>query len=209
VPTSYQGSQNNKGSSDYDLRQTFNAAFTWNVPGSARSSWLGALSRGWGLDAIVTARSGLPFDVTAARDIGFGSFALRPDLISGVPVFLANPNVAGGVLVNSAAFVVPTGRQGDLGRNILRGPGMWQGDLSVRRSFRVAERLRLLFRVDTFNVLNHPNFANPVGDLGSGLFGQSTSMLNGAIGGGASFGLNSLFQVGGPRSVQLSLKLQF
>jgi hypothetical protein len=208
-PTSYAGALSNKGNADFDLRHTFSGAFTWDVPGHKASPRLRPLTRGWGLDGIITARSGMPFNVTAARDIGFGSFALRPNLAPGVPVWLNNPDVAGGRELNMAAFAVPANSQGGLGRNSLRGFGMWQADVSGRRTFRLTERYRLQFRGDLFNLFNHPNFANPVGDLGSGLFGESTSMLNSAIGGGATYGLNSLFQVGGPRSVQLSLKLIF
>jgi hypothetical protein len=69
--------------------------------------------------------------------------------------------------------------------------------------------MALLLRVDLFNVFNHPNFANPIADAGSGLFGLATSLQNSQLGGGAFYGLNSLFQIGGPRSLQLSLKLRF
>jgi hypothetical protein len=82
-------------------------------------------------------------------------------------------------------------------------------DFSARRAFRVAEGVSLMLRADLFNVLNHPNFANPIGSLGSGLFGLSSgTVANSEVGGGA-FGLNSVFNIGGPRAVQLSLKLQF
>jgi hypothetical protein len=209
VPTSFEGANSNKGNADFDLRQTFSSAFSWNIPGTKTGSWLRPITRDWGLDGVITARSALPINVTSARDIGFGSFSLRPNLVPGVPIWIGNPDVANGQELNAAAFAVPAGNQGDLGRNTLRGFGMWQADLSARRTFRLTERFRLTFRGDFFNVLNHPNFANPVTDLGSGLFGQSTSMLNSSIGGGATFGINPLFQIGGPRSVQLSLKLQF
>jgi hypothetical protein len=55
-----------------------------------------------------------------------------------------------------------------------------------------------------FNAFNHPNFANPIGDLNNALFGRSTQMLGRALG-----GLNALYQIGGPRSVQLGAKLHF
>ena len=60
------------------------------------------------------------------------------------------------------------------------------------------------FRADAFNVFNTPNFANPIGVMTSGNFGGSTQTLNAALG-----GINSQFQIGGPRSVQLALKLLF
>jgi hypothetical protein len=60
------------------------------------------------------------------------------------------------------------------------------------------------------NVLNHPNFGSPINYLSSPQFGQSTQTLNNYLGGGGqSGGLNPLYQIGGPRSIQLALKLQF
>jgi hypothetical protein len=60
-----------------------------------------------------------------------------------------------------------------------------------------------------FNALNHPDFANPSAPLGAALFGISPgTVANSQVGGGA-FGLTSVFNTGGPRAVQLSLKLQF
>ena len=61
-----------------------------------------------------------------------------------------------------------------------------------------------------FNIFNHPNFGPPISYLSSPQFGQATQMLGSSLGaGGASGGLNPLYQIGGPRSVQLALKLQF
>lgn len=70
--------------------------------------------------------------------------------------------------------------------------------------------LRLRFRAEFFNILNHANFGNPNISLPSPLFGRSTQTLANSLGsGGASGGFNPLYQVGGPRSIQLALKLQF
>ena len=135
----------------------------------------------------------------------------RPNLVSGVPLWIADSNVAGGKEINPAAFSVPaTAVQGDLGRNALRGFGAAQIDLTLRRQFKLREGLSLQARADLFNVFNHPNFGSPVNYLSSPQFGQSIQMLSGSLGsGGQSGGLNPLYQMGGPRSVQLALKLQF
>jgi hypothetical protein len=78
-------------------------------------------------------------------------------------------------------------------------------DLSVGRKFPLTDRVNLQFRTDAFNVLNHPNFANPSAFIGLGAsMLRSSSMLSQGLG-----GLNPLFQQGGPRSLQLSLKLNF
>jgi hypothetical protein len=61
-----------------------------------------------------------------------------------------------------------------------------------------------------FNIFNHPNFGSPINTLSSPLFGHSTQMLASFLGsGGANGGFNPLYQIGGPRSIQLALKLQF
>jgi hypothetical protein len=135
----------------------------------------------------------------------------RPNLVSGVPLWIANPNVAGGKEINPAAFSTPVGAvQGDLGRNVLRGFGATQVDLTLRRQFQLRERLSLQARADLFNILNHPNFGSPINYMSSPLFGQSTQMLGASLGsGGQNGGLNPLYQIGGPRSAQLALKLIF
>ena len=98
--------------------------------------------------------------------------------------------------------------QGNLGRNALRGFGATQVDLTLRRQFRLSERFALQARADFFNIFNHPNFGPPINYLTSPLFGQSTQMLSSSLGsGGQSGGLNPLYQIGGPRSTQLALKL--
>ena len=135
----------------------------------------------------------------------------RPDLVYGVPLWIADPNAAGGRRINPRHSAYPPRRvQGTLGRNALRGFGAGQIDLTVRRQFKLRERLSLQARIDLFNIFNHPDFGNPVNYLSSPQFGQSTQTLAESLGsGGQSGGLNPLFQTGGPRSIQLALKLGF
>jgi hypothetical protein len=116
------------------------------------------------------------------------------------------PPCAGGKGLNPAAFSIPsTVRQGTEGRNDIAGFGLTQVDLSFGRSFPLGDRVKLAFRAEGFNVLNHPNFSNPPGDVEFGpSYLQSQYMLNRTLG-----GLNPLFQEGGSRSLQLSLKLSF
>jgi hypothetical protein len=100
--------------------------------------------------------------------------------------------------------------QGELGRNALRGFGATEVDLTLRRQFKLREPLALQARADFFNIFNHPNFGNPINYLSSPQFGQSTQMLGASLGtGGQNGGLNPLYQIGGPRSAQLSLKIVF
>jgi hypothetical protein len=113
---------------------------------------------------------------------------------------------AGGKGLNPAAFGIPSSaRQGTEGRNDIPGFSLTQVDASIGRKFPITEHLNLQFRADAFNVLNHPNFTNPQGYVEYGSFYlQSRQMLNQGLG-----GLNPLFQEGGPRSLQLALKLVF
>jgi hypothetical protein len=84
-------------------------------------------------------------------------------------------------------------------------------DVTLRRQFRFTERVGLQFRSDFFNILNHPNFGSPINYMTSPQFGQSSQMLNNYLGSGDPAGaLDPPFnQIGGPRSIQLALKLQF
>ena len=93
---------------------------------------------------------------------------------------------------------------------MLRSFDTTQADIGVQRIIRITEKVGIGFRGEFFNILNHPNFVNPTNSLPSPLFGRSTQRLaNGLGSGGASGGFNPLYQIGGPRSIQLALKLQF
>jgi hypothetical protein len=205
---------NDYASSSFDVRHSFSGAITYAVPSVRKSGPLFFLSRDWSIDTVVVARSGLPFNTAVvASDIDptFNVFA-RADIVPGQPLWISAPNAPGGKKLNydpntnTGAFSVPsTPRQGTEGRNDIPGFGLTQVDLSIVRKFPIADRLNLQFRADAFNVFNHPNFANPDGFIEGGTPDlQSSQMLNQSLG-----GLSPLFQEGGPRSVQLSLKLSF
>ncbi len=139
------------------------------------------------------------------------ALASRPNVVPGVPLELFGSQYPGGKIFNRAAFTAaPTGTQGNLGRNVMRGFGAWQADVGLQRRFHLAEKLDLRFRAEFFNIFNHPNFGNLISLLTSPLFGRSTQTLANSLGsGGANGGLNPLYQIGGPRSIQFALKLQF
>jgi hypothetical protein len=93
---------------------------------------------------------------------------------------------------------------------VLRSFGSAQADVAFQRQFHFKERVQLRFRGEFFNIFNHPNFGPPTNNLTSPLFGLSTQTLASSLGsGGANGGFNPLYQIGGPRSIQLALKLQF
>jgi len=200
-----------RGPSDFDVRHSFSAAVTYDLPTTNLHGVSSKLFGNWSLDAMLIGRTSTPVDIFSGRDNGYGLFNFRPDRIENVPLYLNDPNAPGGKVINRAAFAVPkASRQGTLGRNALRGFPLFQTNFSLRRRLKLSEQINLQLRAEVFNLFNHPIFADPVGDLGSGLFGQASSTLGRSLGGGGSNGgLSPLYQLGGPRSVQLGLKLQF
>jgi hypothetical protein len=129
------------------------------------------------------------------------------------------PSATGPTIVGRGAFCIPAVTsassrlpQGNAGRNLLLGFPLRQFDLDVHRDFSVGERLRLRFHANIFNVLNQPNFSAPQSSLLLPNFGKAASMMNSSFGTGSisSGGGNSpLYSMGGPRSVQLALKIIF
>lgn len=192
-------------SSSFDVRHSFSAAVVYAFPSIEERKWTRTLTSGWSIESQVVVRTGFPFNTTVLS-ANIGGANPRANLVPGQPIWIADSTVGGGKRLNPLAFTVPvSGQQGTEPRNDIEGFGLTQVDVSAARTFPLTERVRLQFRTDAFNVLNHPNFTNPAADVGLGAsFLRSASMLNQGLG-----GLNPLFQEGGPRSLQLSLKLIF
>ena len=206
-----------RGPSAFDTRNAFSAAFTYAIPAPKVNAFMNATLSGWSLENIIQAWSAPPVNVYYS-DFDFLSDAytqIRPGLVPGVPIYLHGPQYAGGKAINPAAFTSPPvdsngnpTRQGDLGRNALRGFGATQWDCAVHRDFPIHESLKLQFRAEMFNLLNHPNFAPPISDLQSpqsvnpqfGLATQTLAQYLGStnIGGG-----------GLARSIRLGVRARF
>jgi hypothetical protein len=228
-----EGRNANRGPSDFDIRHTFSGGVTYDIPGPEVNPVIHAVLRDWSLENFILVRSAPPVNVSYSQENTlFNTLTLvRPDVVPGQSLYLFGSECTvltgggcpGGKGLNPAAFTSPpvdpsTGlplRQGDLGRNALRGFGAAQWDFAIHRDFPIHESLKLQFRAEIFNVLNHPNFGPPIGDLANPsainpLFGQSTQTLGQSLGGGTTgSGFTPLYQIGGPRSIQLALKLQF
>jgi hypothetical protein len=189
-----------RASSDFDVRHSLNLAFTYTL-------------RKWALDGIFRARTGFPINILNSEYAMGVTFAniFRPDLTPGQPIWLNDASAPGGKRLNPAAFT-PRGElsQGNLGRNALNGFGMHQWDIAARREFSLSDRVVLQLRLEAFNLFNHPNMADPIRFLASPLFGQPVSMLSLMLGTGTpATGVVPMFQIGGPRSAQLVLRLRF
>lgn len=212
----------NRGASDFDIRHALSAALTYQIPSVTRTRLTRAISARWSLQSIIQARSGPPVDITDAHFSKFNNrffAAVRPDLVLGQPLYLTGSQFPGGKAFNPAAFIDPPAdpktrsplRQGTLPRNVLRAFGAVQWDAAVHRDFHLVESVKLQFRAEMFNVLNHPNFGAPSGRFGAGGFGISNQTLGQSLSGGnvGAGGFSPLYQIGGPRSIQLALKLMF
>jgi len=216
-----------KGNSDFDIRHSFTAGVTYDLPTHGANKSLRTAFSGWSVDTFVVARSAPPDDIVGTICFGPGGTALypRPNVVPGVPLVLYGSQYPGGKAFNNTpvkgacpggsnqigAFCpAPAGQQGNFGRNVLRGFGATQADVAIQRQFHFTEKVGLRFRSEFFNIFNHPNFGNPNNSLTDPLFGHSTQTLASSLGsGGANGGFNPLYQIGGPRSIQLALKLQF
>jgi hypothetical protein len=207
-----------RGLSIFHAAHRFVVAPLWELPYAKSQRWLA----GWRLGLIATFQSGHPFSVFRSVDQSgtaphpFGDLSDRPDLIADPmqpgPV-MSNPDPACRALAsqggraadqvrdpaswfNACAFAAPaTKRFGTAGRNIVIGPGIANLDFSVSRSFRFKERYGLDFRVEFFNLFNHPQFDMPQIFFDSAGFTSVRSA--------------NAFGNGPPRQIQLGLRLSF
>jgi hypothetical protein len=229
TPTDKIDPEIDRGPSDFDIRHQLSAALSYDLPSPGFGGAGREILKDWAIDTIFTGRSGAPVNVVYTRNLGFGNFSFRPDLVEGIPLYIEDPKAPGGRRFNNQVVVIPgnprpqvgpflppvENRQGNLPRNFLRGFPIYQLDFALRRDFRLQERVRLQFRTEVFNIFNHPNFADPNSTLltGNSLnpgFGFSQSMFGRSLGsGGTTGGFNPLYQIGGPRSIQFALKLVF
>lgn len=209
-----------RASSDNDVRLNFQGATTYALPGQFSQTWLSTLASHWSVDARVSARSALPVDVMGNLGVDKTGTQVRfhPNRIAGVPLYVNSPTAPGGRLINCSAFIANCNTallpatEGNAGRNIARSFRAVQTDLAVRKEFPIHDQVQLQFRVEALNLFNHPILGSVNNLLTDGAadlknatgFGVATKTLNSALG-----GLNSLYQVGGPRSLQAALKLHF
>ena len=194
-------------STDIDIRQSLSVNSVYELPFGRGKHFLsgeglaGKVLGGWQLSGIASAMSGRPVNITIDRSatdmLDGNSRDQRPDLLPGMSLYSAPRTINN--WFNSAAFATPAvDTWGNLGRNIGRGPGYYEIDTAIEKAIPVTEQLKLEFRAEAFNLLNHPIYGDPDSDVSDSSFGVITSQLNsGATG------------IGSSRRLQFMLRLEF
>jgi hypothetical protein len=150
-----------------------------------------ALTSGWQISPIFTAYTGQPFTVTDnGKDVSLtGQLQDRPNVVLPNQVIPAVQTQK--QWFNQAAFAVqPAGTYGNSGRFSLYGPGAWNVDVALTRTFKIRERFNLETRGEAFNIFNHANWNLASAALGNTLFGQVNSFSS-------------------PRILQVAMKLTY
>ena len=158
-----------RGPSDFDIRHTFTLDYIWQLPesksGAPALRWI---LNGWQWGGNFRAATGTPFTPQIGGDpVGMKSSSTfdRPDVVQGSGCTGSEVNPGNPLhYIQTQCFGFPNAatRFGNAGRNILIGPGLMDLDTSLFRNIQVVEALRIQFRAEFFNILNHANFAPPV-----------------------------------------------
>ncbi|HKU27368.1 MAG TPA: carboxypeptidase regulatory-like domain-containing protein [Candidatus Sulfotelmatobacter sp.] len=194
-----------RGVADFDQALRFTTSANYPIPHMHVSGVAGAFANDWQLNGILTMQSGLPLTITSGVDNSHSGVGNDyADFVKGV----STKRPAGVSKLqewfNTAAFQKnAVGTFGNVPRNILRGPGYADVDLSLFKDIAPEHRFHAQFQAEAFNALNHTNFANPTTSVSSGTFGQitSTSTSTGTV--------NSPTTAGAQRVWQFALKLMF
>lgn len=201
----------NYGNSDYDFRHTLTANYLYQLPLKSSHRGLDYLIGGWSVSGTFFFRTGQPFSVFDS----LGPSTYLQNASSGVVLadYLSGPRTCAGPVnclnVNASDFVA-SGSQTDFGnlpRNSFRGPHYFNSDLSLQKDIKLTERYVFTLGANAFNVLNHPNFANPDADISNAgsTFGQSQSTVTPP---NSPYGNFQGAAVSG-RVLQLALKFKF
>jgi hypothetical protein len=191
----------------FDRPHNFQMGFVYQLPWQHEGSGYGNVAKAilgdWQLNGVFGAFSGTPFTVTASgTSLNTPGISQTADWTGGDIKVLGNIGT-GGKWFDTTGFTQPTGVTiGNVTRNQFRGPGGWTLDLSVFRSIPVGGPRRLELRVEAGNILNHPVFGNPDGNVNSGTFGQ----IFGIPGGGGTINANASYV---ERQIRLGARFTF
>ena len=197
-----------RSSANFDVRHNVVMNSVYQLPiGPGRTHWnakgaAGNLIGGWQVSGILSARTGLPVNITVTRKaadmLDGNNRNQRPDLVPGVPIYTTDQPITN--WFNPAAFAVPAkGTWGNLGRNVARGPRFWEVDSALEKTTPVGGKMNVKVRAEAFNLFNRPIFANPAANISAvSSFGRITNVLNaGAVG------------TGTPRRMQLMVRVEY
>src|SRR5262249_53110692 len=170
----------NKGLADWDRRHIFTMSAVYELPFGQGKHWLTAgpgkwVLGGWQLNGLWTWESGLPLDIsTSPASLNAPGNINRPN-VNGTPGILGATG-PGQLYFDTGVFSAPPPNTlGNVGRNVLHGPRLFEIDASVFRRFHIAERWNLEFRAESFNLSNTPHFDRPGTGFGNPNFGQVTT----------------------------------
>ena len=216
-----------RGNSNFDIRKRFTWNFAYAFPN--RKGRLAQLTDGWGVDGVLSLQTGQPFQLNYNFEgdySGAGQGFDRPDVVGPIhyssnpfnfldlssfaaPCTVSNPSGSGEQICQ------PGSRHfGNMHRNSLVGPGFKELNFSLSKTTALSERVNLNLRAEFFNILNHPNFANPelpnfIADAGTpGANGHQVGFLPAVVTGDVGIG-NPFLGGGGPRGVQFAAKITF
>ncbi len=197
-----------RGSSDFDIRSNFQTALSYEVGGHYGNAFASGLLEHWAVEGRISARSSLPVDITqevSGVTTSGTSVIYHPNRVPNTPLYIKG-NYPGGRTINFNAFAPTNNTEGNAGRNIARGFDAVQTDVTLRRDFPIRNQFGVEFRMEAYNLFNHAIFGSIFNSLSDGAtdFGQAYNTENSQLG-----GLGALYQVGGPRSMQASLKVHF
>jgi hypothetical protein len=198
------------------MRQYFTASTIYQLPLGHGRKFLNSTSHltdlflgGWQLSGIASARSGLPLNVTMSRpakalpdQINKGQ---RPDRVSGMSLYPRHKTPENWLNVDALATPA-SGTWGNLGRNAVRAPGVWQIDPALSKRFPVTEQIGVNFRAEAFNVLNRAQYGQPGTTWSQPATDSPNPAGYGIISG--SYSTNATGS-GTPRELQFSLKVDF
>jgi hypothetical protein len=189
-----------RASTNQDIRHTVTVNWVYQLPlKSDRGGFVGHAFGDWQLSGLVQARTGRPLTISVTRSSGDlpdgNNSDQRADIVPGVNPIPANQSPD--QWINPAAFAVPArGTWGNAGRNILRGPDLFQVDLALQKQFPIGSQRSVQFRWEVFNAFNRANLANPNTNISSGVaFGRITGPLNLGYGTGTARQMQFMLRV--------------
>ena len=223
------------GPSNFNIPHRFTWNFGYELP-KMGGNWQ-RLKNGWGINSILTLQNGQPFQLNYNFEDDFsgsGSGFDRPDVVGPIKYNPRNPFnyldlssfaipcTVNGVATGLAADCLPGTRHfGNEGRDSLHGPAFKEWNFAIYKTTAITERVSMQLRADFFNIVNHPNFANPflpafIADAGAAGFAVNSTGTREVGGGGypitatGDVGIgNPFLGGGGPRGIQLAAVFKF